>query len=162
MSNILTDAKFGGLLIEADSIISSDEELYHLATTVSIEAAAGRLGARIEPHVSNAGGDWDYWRQVLVEIHKLICTSDPAYDDLRKRIKAAGVALEKGIIPAIAGAIGATIGLAAGVLVPFVALAIIGIAKVGRNAWCSRTERIAASGMLTESGQPVLLEQTRS
>ena len=45
---------------EAEEILSSDQELYDLAVSVSVDAAGGRLSRRAEPNVSNLSGGWQF------------------------------------------------------------------------------------------------------
>ena len=80
----------------------------------------------------------EYWRALVLEIHILLCTEDPKYGDLRPDIvKISNNKLGRSMLIAIAGAVAATLGLGAAMILPFVALALYSICKIGLNAWCA-------------------------
>jgi hypothetical protein len=68
---------------------------------------------------------------------QLLCTNDKKYAAVRRQIAKEGNAAQKLLIGVIAGAIGATLGIVAGALVPVVAVALLAAVKVGKEAYCS-------------------------
>lgn len=73
--------------------------------------------------------------RVLGEMKKLIC-GDKSYKKLRKDILDSWEKSKTVVLATIAGAIGATLGIAAGVLTPIVATILKIVGTVGVNAWC--------------------------
>jgi hypothetical protein len=79
----------------------------------------------------------NYWKRVKRELHILICTNDRKYETLRKYIGKESKTTQIALVSAIAGSIGAYIGMAATVIGPFVTLALMALLQVGTNAWCA-------------------------
>jgi hypothetical protein len=125
------------LLDAAEAIIESDDELRNLAENVSIEAAGSRLSLRAEPNVRNLSGASPIWAQLKREVFLLLCTKDRKYQDLRRRLRAADSVTRHSIIPTVASAIAVTIHVGAGLITPFLALALLGAAQLGVSAWCA-------------------------
>ena len=90
-------------------------------------------------------------------MHRFLCTNDEEYEELRKHLNAADATLQKAVIPIIAGAIGATLGIAAAILVPFVALVILATGKIGKNAWCALHSDGVRLDTADSDGQPIKL-----
>ena len=83
----------------------------------------------------------EYWRALVLEIRVLLCTDDPKYDDLRPNIiKISNNKLGRSTLSALAVAIAATLGVEDAIILPFVALTLYAITKVGLNAWCAANE----------------------
>jgi len=124
------------LLDEAVDIISADPEVCDRATTISVESVASLFGDRAEPGVENLSGRSPAWTNFKAEFYRLVCTNAPEYAEVRKQIELAKRTTNTVVIPSLAGVIGGTIGISAGVLTPFVALGILSLAYIGKNAWC--------------------------
>jgi hypothetical protein len=77
------------------------------------------------------------WQRVKREMHLLLCTTDKKYAALRKQISKEGSSTHTAIVSAIAAAVGAQLGVISGLLVPLVALILVGILKVGKEAYCA-------------------------
>jgi hypothetical protein len=86
---------------------------------------------------SEAYFESDFWRACRAELYSLFCTNDRKYEDLRKRIYSTGGKAETVVVSTIAAAVAGTAGLVAGALVPFCAVCLIAVAKVGREAFCT-------------------------
>jgi hypothetical protein len=161
MSDESDDFKLtGSLLEEAQQTLMNDTELSSMATSISVDVAGSRLGKRAEPDVENLGGS-PLWQQFLEEKFLFICTKDKKYKKLRKRLKTADTTFQEGVIPVIAGGIGASLGVGAAVLVPSIALGILGLAQLGTNAWCARRSDVAVRGLIDADGKPVRLITTK-
>jgi hypothetical protein len=120
---------------EARNVLRADPELLSRANEISIEAAGGLLASRAEPDVENLGASV-LWRNFKKELRVLLCTDDREYAEVRKKIKDASKVTNTVIIPTIAAEVGHKIGVAAGVLTPFVALALLSIARIAKQMWC--------------------------
>jgi hypothetical protein len=125
------------LLAEAEAILASDPSLQKMAHEVSIEAAGNTLGRRVEPSVENVTGTTPAWDRLKVELYSFFCTRDAKYAPLRKQLADAKKSTQNYAVPALAATLGKLLGIAVGVLTPFVALAVAGIIEVGVNAWCA-------------------------
>jgi hypothetical protein len=82
----------------------------------------------------------DYWEKLKHEFKLLICTVDERYADLRATLAASASKTQTGVVSSIAAAMAAQFGVVAGLLVPFVALCLIVLARVGKEAFCSTME----------------------
>lgn len=131
-----------------ESLIQQDELLWSEYSKISknmedkdkIEQAGIVLNFRArDPDVDNMAEE-DFWMKLKKELYALLCTADSKYNDLRRKIKDAKDTTEKYIVAAIAAAIGSVLGIAAGILVPFVALLLLGIIQLNTNAWCKLNE----------------------
>jgi hypothetical protein len=78
-----------------------------------------------------------YWKRVRTEMHILLCTNDPKYKTLRAQLFKQGSTTQTVIVGQISVAVGATLGIMAGAIVPFIALCLIGLLQVGKEAYCS-------------------------
>lgn len=76
------------------------------------------------------------WGNVVDEVYDFFCTKSPAYKD--ERVKGAGSF--QSLVGVIASSIGATINVGVGILSGLVSIALILVAKVGKNAWCKLHE----------------------
>jgi hypothetical protein len=82
----------------------------------------------------------DYWEKLKHEFKLLICTVDERYAELRAKLTASANKTQTGVVSSIAAAMAAQFGVIAGLLVPFVALCLIVLARVGKEAFCSTME----------------------
>jgi hypothetical protein len=78
-----------------------------------------------------------YWTAVRNEFHKLLCTNDASYSELRKLITERGHATDAALLSAITAAVAAAVGATIAALVPLVAVCLYAVAKVGALAYCS-------------------------
>lgn len=150
MCGFLPDA----LIQEAAKIAQEDPELLSIAQELGLEDLGAALSKRAETDVDNVA-DVTYWKNLKREFFTLLCTDDEKYADLRRQIQELEGPTKVVIIPAIAAAIGAILGIAAGILTPFVALLFLGAAKLGAQAWCETAKDSPL--LLDQSGQPLLL-----
>ncbi|WMT71621.1 hypothetical protein [Bradyrhizobium sp. Ash2021] len=86
----------------------------------------------------------DYWQHLKLEIYYVICTDSEQYRDVRKLLLKQSKKSETAIVSAIAAAVAVHLGIVAGALVPFCALALAGVLQIGKNAYCSAKAREAA------------------
>jgi hypothetical protein len=75
--------------------------------------------------------------RVKIELYLLLCTNDKKYVAVRRQTAKEGKSAQTVIIGVIASAIGASLGVVAGALVPVVAVALLAAVRVGKEASCS-------------------------
>jgi hypothetical protein len=92
----------------------------------------------VEERIKRNPGLWD---RVKREVRDLICGTSKKYADLRRRFAQLSNKSQSAIVSIIAAAIGANLGVAAGILVPLIALALAAFLAVGKNAYCSGTPK---------------------
>jgi hypothetical protein len=149
----------GVLLDHAARTVAQDPDIQGLAEVLSIDAAGGRLRSRLEVDGDASTILLPGWDQFKDEFFLLFCTRQRKYDDLRKKIKSTDRATRELVIPAIAGAIGAALGIGASILTPFVALALLGVAELGINAWCARSSGRSQLAFSSPDGKPLKLRR---
>jgi hypothetical protein len=81
-----------------------------------------------------------YWGRVRDEFHKLVCTKDPRYAALRRQLAAHSGKTQTAIVSFIAAYVASILGLATGAVVPLVALCLLALLSLGRNAFCDGLE----------------------
>ena len=77
------------------------------------------------------------WSSIKKEWYLLICTNDEKYDDLRKKVEDLNGKQATVIVSTISAVLASTLGLEAGLLLPFVTVFLHGIVTVGRNSLCA-------------------------
>lgn len=77
-----------------------------------------------------------YWEQLKREFKKLLCTSDEKYSSLRSEFSITGNKAYTTVVSSIAAIMASQFGVAAGVLIPFCALILIAVLKLGKEAFC--------------------------
>lgn len=82
-------------------------------------------------------GTSGYWLRLEEEFNLLICTKDKKYAELRKKIEREGGKSNTAIVGLISAAVAGTVGVAWGALVPFVALLLLALVRMGSNAYCA-------------------------
>jgi hypothetical protein len=123
-----------------------EAELIQLIAThldISIDELTGvtidSLGSRL-PAYEHPGSDFfttpPYWKNLKEEFRLLVCTDDLKYKDLRENLVKAGDKSYTTVVAAIAAAIAATLSLTVGVLVPFCALCLLALLRLGKEAYC--------------------------
>jgi len=81
-----------------------------------------------------------YWEQVKKEMYLLICTEDEKYIKLRKEIAKATKKSGASITAVVAATLGDLLGVEATLLTGFCAIALFGVAKIGKEAYCKIEE----------------------
>jgi hypothetical protein len=128
------------LLPILESTLKQDAQLWTEATRTNLHQAGLLLNVRAARPDEDRFAEKDYWNAFLGELRELLCTESAKYRTLRQRVTEAETVTSKVIVPAVAGAIGATLGIAQAVLVPFVALALFAIVQLSVNGWCAVSE----------------------
>jgi hypothetical protein len=77
-----------------------------------------------------------YWKRVRKEMNILLCTNDVKYKTIRSQLLKQGTATQTFIVSQISLAVGASLGTAAGAIVPLVAICLLGLLQVGKEAYC--------------------------
>jgi hypothetical protein len=106
----------------------------------TIEHLGERISKSLGPPDRHEPGSAKHWYAVKHEIRLLVCTSDKRYDDLRKQIENVGTKSSTTVISLITASLTVHIGILAGILVPLTALALLMVARVGKNAFCTNQE----------------------
>lgn len=124
------------LVPDAKRVLAEDSELQALAASEDIDTTGITLVYRIHPDTDFAHPDASYWRRLKREFCLFAASDDPKYKDLRERIRetSTGGTL---VLSAVSAAVGAHIGVEAAIVMPFVALLVIGSSGIGMNAFCS-------------------------
>jgi len=78
-----------------------------------------------------------YWEELKAEFRLLICTNNPKYRKLRRELNSATGKSQTAIVSAIAAAMAGQFGVIAGILVPFCALILMTIIRIGTQTFCS-------------------------
>jgi hypothetical protein len=82
----------------------------------------------------------DYWSKLKAEFRLLICKRDKKYAPLRKKLDSITKKSETAIVSTISAAMAVKFGVAAGILAPFCALCLVGVSRLGKEAFCSAIE----------------------
>jgi hypothetical protein len=77
------------------------------------------------------------WERVKIEMHLFFCTRDRRYSDLRRKIGVQANKSQATVIAAICAAIGARYGLLETVVLPWVAICVLSVIRMGTNAYCA-------------------------
>lgn len=83
----------------------------------------------------------NYWTLIKAEAHLLICTEEPRYEPLRRQIARHAGDDQAALLTRIAAGIGFSLDIEASKLVPFVALTLIVLLKLGHDAYCAEHAR---------------------
>ena len=81
-----------------------------------------------------------YWEDLKDEFRLLLCAEDKKYLDLRTKLETIGAKSQITLISTISAAFAKYVGVAADVLVPFCAIILVAVARVGKNAICNGEE----------------------
>jgi len=126
------------------TLIKSDAELYSLVCdglklsaedTRTIEELGNTLPSHVQPEGLFASPP-RYWQNLKEEFRLLVCTNDSKYASLRRQLRTKGNKSQAVIVSIISAAMAHTVGVAAGILVPFCALCLLAFARVGKEAFC--------------------------
>lgn len=118
------------------AIVDADEQLISEARQKNVNQAGLLLNIRAKPVDEDRFLEKDYWNYFLQELYEFLCTESPRYDRERRQLAKVDKTTSKLVVPAIAVAIGNTLGIAAGILTPFLALVLFAILKLTVNSWC--------------------------
>lgn len=77
-----------------------------------------------------------YWECVKAEVFLLVCTKDNKYAKLRKQLNDSTARAQTPAVWLVASGIAATLGISAAVIAGLCAVALYGIVKVGKEAYC--------------------------
>jgi hypothetical protein len=80
------------------------------------------------------------WGELKREIKLLICTRDKKYKDLRKKLATSADKSHTTIVSTISAAMAVHYGVSAGLLVPFVALCLVALVRIGKEAFCATVD----------------------
>jgi hypothetical protein len=126
------------------TLIKSDAELrslvydeLHLSgkKEYSIEEVGKMLPLYAHPGVLFAATP-RYWERLKQEFCLFVCTRDKKYGSLRKDLRTKVQQSQGVIVSTIAAAMAHSVGVAAGILVPFCALCLLALARIGKEAFC--------------------------
>jgi len=110
------------------------------------EAAEAWLNARPASTVpfGTSTGPKLFFNKLLIEVHEFLCGKSARYKEEREKLYKQQKATHAFVVAAIASAIAPSLGTAAPVLAPAIALLLWGLGKCTLNALCSTwTDRIA-------------------
>jgi hypothetical protein len=101
----------------------------------TIEDLGCTLSLRTYP-VSLHANPPQFWKNLKEEFRLLVCTNDKKYKSLRKQLGSNAGRSQTVIVSTISAAMAHSIGVTAGVLVPFCALCLLALARLGKEAFC--------------------------
>jgi hypothetical protein len=81
-----------------------------------------------------------YWQKLKDEFRLLLCTKDKKYSTVRKELGSAAKKSQTTIVSLVAATMATQFGVVAGVLVPFCALCLIAVSRLGKEAFCAAKE----------------------
>lgn len=79
----------------------------------------------------------NYWELVKREFHVFLCTRNKKYAKLRSQLTKASHPTQTAVVATIAAAVAASLGVVAGAIVPLVALCLLALLRVGKEAFCA-------------------------
>ena len=97
-------------------------------------AAAKRPGESV-PNVDTRP-DKSYWVSFKKEFYLFLCKRDRKYAELHKELDASGNKSSTVVLTLISAAMSPHIGISAGVVVPFCAVCLYALAKLGKESFC--------------------------
>jgi ubiquitin C-terminal hydrolase len=119
---------------------------------VDLMAVAQQMANEPSAGLATKGGV--FWpnnilQQIVKELHALLCTEDPRYETWRKKLNSEGSITAKVFVVLASSAVASSINFTVALCVPFVALVLAAIMKVGIEAWCR------AVTQPTQAAQPI-------
>ncbi|NMM88609.1 hypothetical protein B2J88_30400 [Rhodococcus sp. SRB_17] len=139
--SLLSEIDLSELTATAPPLIAWKLGLVHTEDEV---AAFMYHGGPVSPQASTSGPhgedrrpDKTYWDAVKTEMHLFLCTDDKRYRELWKRIAALEGKGTTALVGVIATFLGASLGVATTLIAGFVAVCLYGVAKLGKEAYCS-------------------------
>jgi len=100
---------------------------------LSPSISSDRLMAVIAPR--------NLWKEFKDEFHLFLCTNDRKYSKLRKDLQSKGSKTTTVVVSLISASLAQHFGTSAGLIVPFCALCLYTVFKVGVNAYCGLWEK---------------------
>lgn len=102
------------------------------------EAIGALLSNTPAAGVALKGLNWKQtlWQACKAEFHTILCTDAPVYKDLRDQLQTIAKDGPNVAVAFLAGAVGAQLGMAPGVLTPIVVWLCVVSARIGRNVLC--------------------------
>ncbi|AMX03015.1 hypothetical protein [Microbulbifer thermotolerans] len=79
----------------------------------------------------------EWWPRVKEEFHIFLCTEDPKYENLRRKLNDSASATTTTFVGLISAAIGSNLGFEAGSIIGLVAACVYAAAKFGKEAYCA-------------------------
>jgi hypothetical protein len=131
------------IVSEQELLDLSGSALHHARDTDIIDSLGSQLGYRGYPGepVEHFYSPPKTWEALKEEFRILVCTKDKKYSSLRKKLGTTGAKSQTMIVSMIAAAMAPPLGVAvSAVLVPFCALVLLGLLKVGKEAYCRTTD----------------------
>jgi hypothetical protein len=110
---------------------------YSLSQFATIDDLGQELAIEAHPDEQGFGFSGKLWNTLKREFRALLCQADPKYTDLRKQLNSLASQSTTGLVAAISGALGASIGDAAAVISPMVALLLLAAIRLGKEAFCA-------------------------
>lgn len=80
----------------------------------------------------------DLWQKTRDELRLIICTDDSKYRALRDDLKKETNVTSAVILSLISTTVSSQLGLAAGLITPFVVLLLVTMLTAGKEAWCTQ------------------------
>lgn len=118
------------------------------------DASIDQVGNKLLPKAIDGDvsyGLWPrHWVQLKTEFRSFLCTKDKKYTTLRKQLATSKDKSQTAIVSMISAAMAVHFGVATGVLVPFCAMCLVVLVRVGTEAFCSSSEW----NMRLSSGKP--------
>lgn len=81
------------------------------------------------------------WYKLLEEFRLLLCTRDPKYKTLRQRLRRSAGQSGTLVVAMVSAVLATYLGIAAGAVVPLCAVCLLGLARVGKEAFCKELSR---------------------
>ena len=82
----------------------------------------------------------DLWMRLKVELRLLVCTDDPKYQDVRAGLGKESQVAGAVVLSLISSAVGAHLGVEAGMTTPFVVLLLMALGRTTKEAWCAQLQ----------------------
>jgi hypothetical protein len=121
---------------DIELVVRDDDELWR-ASRAGASGARDLLARRAEPSKERVSVP-PFWQHLKLELFDLLCLKSAKYAKVRDEIDTADRTTRTWFLPMIAAAVGAYVGVEPAILLPFVALGILGALKVGKEVWCAR------------------------
>jgi hypothetical protein len=81
------------------------------------------------------------WGQILEQLRLAICTDDPSYASMREALRGEKAVPARVVTAILSAGVATKLGFEAAVCVPFVAIGLAAVVKMGVAAWCGANAR---------------------
>ncbi|MGB8657540.1 MAG: hypothetical protein WCE90_07110 [Candidatus Zixiibacteriota bacterium] len=147
-SDLVDLVRHPGQAIDMDSInAEAKERLWRIAERIQNidgQETIDSLGWKLLPYAIDGDVCYrrppEYWEQLKREFQLFVCAKDKKYAALRKKLAKSAKKSQTVIVSSIAAAMAAQFGVVAGVLVPFCAMCLIVLLRIGKEAFCASTK----------------------